>query len=372
MIDERHEELAALYALDLLEGEERTQFEATLRATPELQTLVRELRTASMALARSATAEPPARLRDRVFSSIQHKDQVAPAAAAPDNVIRPAIFSRRALLPWAIAASFAVVAAWTALRFISTDAEAAHLRRQQAIADVALQSIRQQLEAERIVTRRQVEDLAAQVKTASSQLAEARSKLENANAQLAAANAQSADRATRLTSAEQELAAARAQIADRERQVAGLTQQIDALTGASAEIDRQLNQAQARIARMSEEMQFQRDLADFKITMLASLAKDNPKALAVAVWDPKRREGVLKVENLPALQASQDYQLWVIDPQYKDPVDGGVFTVDSATGEARFTFKPKQAVAAVNAFAISRERKGGVPKAEGPILMLGK
>ena len=30
MIDERHEELASLYALDLLAGEERAQFEAAL------------------------------------------------------------------------------------------------------------------------------------------------------------------------------------------------------------------------------------------------------------------------------------------------------------------------------------------------------
>ena len=34
MIDERQEELASLYALDLLEGAERVQFEAALARDP--------------------------------------------------------------------------------------------------------------------------------------------------------------------------------------------------------------------------------------------------------------------------------------------------------------------------------------------------
>ena len=55
MIDERHEELAALYALDLLEGAEKTSFEAALAGSPELQMLVRELREASTALERLGT-----------------------------------------------------------------------------------------------------------------------------------------------------------------------------------------------------------------------------------------------------------------------------------------------------------------------------
>jgi anti-sigma-K factor RskA len=53
-------------------------------------------------------------------------------------------------------------------------------------------------------------------------------------------------------------------------------------------------------------------------------------------------------------------------------VDGGVFTVDPVTGEARLIFHAKQPVASVNAFAVTLERKGGVPKAEGPFVLLGK
>ena len=59
-------------------------------------------------------------------------------------------------------------------------------------------------------------------------------------------------------------------------------------------------------------------------------------------------------------------------PPDPNPVDGGVFTVDPTTGERRMKFKAKQPVGAVNAFAVTLERKGGVPKAEGPFVLLGK
>ena len=78
------------------------------------------------------------------------------------------------------------------------------------------------------------------------------------------------------------------------------------------------------------------------------------------------------IEHLPPLAPDQDYQLWLIDPQYPIPVDGGVFTVDPATGEARVTFKADKPVKSVAKFAVSLERKGGVAKAEGPMVLLGQ
>lgn len=375
MIDERHEELAALYVFDLLEGAERAQFETALAGDAALQSLVRELREASSALAHASATPPPPALRARVLASLGDRPGHAPlpaATVAHSNVIRPAPSVFRAAMPWAAAACFAALAVVGAQRYFALNGEAALLRNQQALAEITLQSVRQQLEAERIVGRRQVEDLDQRLKSATTQLTQAQTDLANANNQLAAAAATATDRARALADAEGQLAGARTQLAERERQVAALTQRVDALAGASAEIGRQLGEAKERIAKLTDEMKLQRDLADFKITVLASLAKDNPQALAVAVWDPSKKEGVLKVEKLPALRPNQDYQLWVVDPQYKDPVDGGVFTVDPKTGEARISFKAKQPVQAVNAFAISRERKGGVPKAEGPIVLLGK
>lgn len=364
MIDERHEELAALYAFDLLEGDERAQFEAAVARDPELQALVRELRETSASLAHTVATPPPATLKDRVLASIADR---ADAITAPvvDNVIRPAVFGMRQIIPWAIAACLAVVAGWLGQRYFSTHSEATLLRQQQALADLALQGIRQQLEAERLVTRRQAQDLDRQLAAANSQLAQARAETTRLSAELATAGAQSA-------ALSRQLAEARTRVTVGESQVAALTQRVDALAGATADLTRQLEQTRSRIAQLTADIVVERDLADYKISVLASLVKDNPQAVAVALWDPGRKQGVLKVEKLPALASNQDYQLWVVDPQYKDPVDGGVFTVDPRTGIAQVSFTAKQPVNVVNAFAISLERKGGVPKAEGPILLLGK
>jgi anti-sigma-K factor RskA len=120
-----------------------------------------------------------------------------------------------------------------------------------------------------------------------------------------------------------------------------------------------------------DRLKLESDVANLKITALASKLDNSPEALAIAVWNPLKQEGILKVEKLPALDAGKDYQLWIVDPQYKDPVDGGVFTVDPVTGEARISFKSKQPVKSIGAFAVTLERKGGVPKAEGPFVLLG-
>jgi anti-sigma-K factor RskA len=303
MIDERHEELASLHALDLLEGSERTRFEAELSRGPALQTLVRELREVSCGLAYCASpVRPPSDLRARVLSSL-------PARPAADNVVRPSSLLFRKYLPWSLAAGFALGLLWLAQLQLASHAENELLRQQAELASLALQSSNQQLEAERIVRRQQLAMLEQQSSQSQSLLTDTRS-----------------------------------QLAERDR----------------------------RIAQLAQELRAQSDLANLKITALASLLDNSPKALAIAVWNPARQEGVLKVEKLPALLPHQDYQLWVVDPQYPNPVDGGVFTVNAETGEARLPIRARQSVGAINAFAVTLERKGGVPKAEGPFVLLGK
>lgn len=283
MIDEHHEELAALYACGLLEDPELSAFEGRLGRDAELRSLTRELCETSALL---ALAEPPpapspdlkARLLDRLPAP------PAPATGRPPTpVLRFPV-----LIGWAVAASLAVVAGWLGVRYSTTAAENRLLHQQQALADAALRSARNELEAERIVGRRQLEA------------------------------------------------------------------------------------ATDRIAALGQELRHQGDLAKFKIAMLTSMLGNSPKAMAVAVWDPKSQEGVLSVENLPALPADKDYQLWVVDPQYAIPVDGGVFQVNPSTGEARYEFKAGKPINSVAKFAVSLERKGGVPKAEGPMVLLSQ
>lgn len=276
--DESHEELASLYAFGLLEGHELKHFEVTLASSPELRDLVNDLTATSATLAHTApVAAPPASLKARLLSRI---------VTGPRGKIIP--FRLSFWLPLAAAAAFALSTVWLAQLNFITRTENSLLMDQQALADATLQSLRNQLEAERL-------------------------------------------------------------LANHERRG-----------------------AETRIAAFTQQMQEQSDLAQFKIATLASLLDHSPQALAVAVWNPSTQEGVLSVEKLPALGADRDYQLWVIDPQYPIPVDGGVFAVNPATGEARYQFKADKPVKTIAAFAVSLERKGGVPKAEGPMVLMSQ
>ncbi len=110
-------------------------------------------------------------------------------------------------------------------------------------------------------------------------------------------------------------------------------------------------------------------LSQLRIAMLSSLLASSPKAVAVSVWDNEQQKGVLVVEHLASLPSDKDYQLWVIDSKYPSPVDAGVFTVDEK-GAVRFQFQPKSRVN-FEKIAVTLERKGGVAKPEGKMVLLG-
>ena len=129
--------------------------------------------------------------------------------------------------------------------------------------------------------------------------------------------------------------------------------------------------AEKMIASLGDKLHRAEDLARLKVTALASLAGNTKEAQVIAVWDPEQQLGLLTMEKLPAIADTQDYQIWIVDPAYPNPVDGGVFHV-SQSGRVILPFKPSQPVTQAAAFAISLEKKGGVPVAVGPIVLLGK
>jgi anti-sigma-K factor RskA len=91
--------------------------------------------------------------------------------------------------------------------------------------------------------------------------------------------------------------------------------------------------------------------------MLNSLVADEPKTVAVTLWDNQRQDGVFVVQNLKALPADKDYELWVIDGQ--NPVAAGVFHMDES-GTIRMDFKPSRSIKTAGQFAVTEEVKGGV------------
>lgn len=129
--------------------------------------------------------------------------------------------------------------------------------------------------------------------------------------------------------------------------------------------------AEQMITDLGNKLRKSEDLARLKVTALASLAGNTKEAQVIAVWDPEQQAGLLTMEKLPPINDTQDYQIWVVDPAYKDPVNGGIFHV-SADGKIAVPFKPDQPIAKPAAFAVSLEKKGGVAKAEGTIVLLGK
>lgn len=339
MIDERQQELAALYTLDLLEGAESSAFEAELKTNTELQALVRELRESSAAFALSAPQVAPSpELKSRVLAKIDSAS--APSTAAPRNLL---FFSPAVLIPWAIAAGLCIGCFWLAQLYIQTRAANSVLEDQQRIAEIEITSARNQLEAERILANRQ--------------LADATKELTQMNQQIAQSTEKMADASRVLGETYQSLDKAKAELMERQTQLADATDRLAVAT--------------TQVASLRERLQVEGDLAQFKIATLASLAGNSPQALAVAVWNPRTQQGMLRVEKLPALASDKDYQLWLIDPAFAAPVDGGVFAVDPTTGHAQVKFKPSQRVNNAAKFAVSVERKGGVPKVEGPIVLIG-
>lgn len=280
MSDESLQELAALHALGLLEGEQLRDFEERLKSDPELRREVARFVAASAAMTLSAPAfEPPSRLKDRILASAS-----ASAASPRKQPSRPSNVIALPWVAWLSAACLAVAAAWALSRY---DAE-----------------------------RRSNQALLEQNHLAESALMQAR----------------------------EELVAAKGSLALSEKQ----------------------------IATLEHRLKTEGDIDHFKIAALVSMLGDSPEALAVAVWDPSKEEGVLTVSKLPALKQDKDYQLWVVDTQYPHPVNGGVFEVDPATGEARVKFKGDKPIRSIAKFAISLERKGGVPVREGPIVLLSR
>jgi anti-sigma-K factor RskA len=128
-----------------------------------------------------------------------------------------------------------------------------------------------------------------------------------------------------------------------------------------------------------DHVRLERQLADIRATdplmqtTFFTLAPSSPApadAKATVAWQPGRQSGVIRISNLPAPQPGKDYQLWAVDAEHKDPISAGIVRVDK-NGVAQIRFKPVEKTEHVKAFAISLEREGGVPKKEGPILLVG-
>lgn len=126
-------------------------------------------------------------------------------------------------------------------------------------------------------------------------------------------------------------------------------------------------------ARLQRELADARAADPFAQAMLVALISptgDHPDAKANVAWQPDRQSGVITINNMPPAGEGHDYQLWAVDANHPDPIDAGIIHVEP-NGVTRVRFKPDKNASQIKAFAISLERAGGVPKREGPIVMIG-
>jgi anti-sigma-K factor RskA len=301
-------ESANLYALGLLTDSARDAFEQELRRNPALQKEVHAFQEAALALAASAPAvAPPPDLRAELIAAFATKSQAASPSkamteAGTDNIIpiTAAASSRTAAPPPSSGLKI--------LHFIPWAAAA-------AMAFVFYQD-RQAIQT-------------AQQSAAAAQASEA----------LAREREKQFSEAAR-TQAEATLSSLRERLTKAESSLASISQEKEKLV--------------AEVSRLRSDSELDRT----RIAVLGSLLKDQPQAVAVSLWRQNQQDGLLVVENMPALPAGRDYQLWVIDPNLKTPVSAGVFKVDT-NGKVRLEFKPVRPVQSAFKFAVTVEQEGG-------------
>jgi hypothetical protein len=109
-------------------------------------------------------------------------------------------------------------------------------------------------------------------------------------------------------------------------------------------------------------------LAPLRAILLWQVVNTTPPTAGTMVWDEPQQRGLLLLENLGPPPPGQDYQLWLHDPKFPVPISAGVLSVADG-GRVRFLFKPVIPIDQIRKVTISVERRGGVDKPEGQVVM---
>ena len=313
------EEEAAAYVFGHMAVAERAAFARDLESDAVLRQVVEELSEAAAALSLTVPQRtPPPAVKDRVLKSVKGISQ--------EGSSKPSASPRSgggAFIGWSVAAAFAVVGVMLWNR---------------------VQTAEQKLAA----SESKLTETTGWVKKTEALIAESRTQKETLQAS--------------LDHAEQ---------ARKE-----LQQSVARITEAAAVLKQELaNATQANKALEDEKALVlrSRELDKMQIATLKSTIADYKQGVAVVVWDSAKQEGLLKLEKMPPVDSNKDYQLWVVDPSKKAPVNAGVVRVDPK-GFAKVQFKPNLEIQQADKFALSVEKKvddpAGVSVGAGPIVLL--
>jgi anti-sigma-K factor RskA len=89
---------------------------------------------------------------------------------------------------------------------------------------------------------------------------------------------------------------------------------------------------------------------------------------AQLMWDPFARKGILMTTGLPQTPAEKAYELWGLAGS--EAVPAGVFSVNEK-GQVIFRLPKLPETQPFDKFAVTLEPVGGVPKATGPVVLVG-
>ena len=120
-----------------------------------------------------------------------------------------------------------------------------------------------------------------------------------------------------------------------------------------------------------KEDNYKDNFPDLRTAALSPQGEIAPNTIGSVAWCSAQQKGVVTISKLPPLEPNQDYQMWVIDPNQKQPISGGIIQVDEK-GAAQLVFTVAVPIRSADAFAVSRERKGGAPTPDGPIVLMGR
>lgn len=101
-----------------------------------------------------------------------------------------------------------------------------------------------------------------------------------------------------------------------------------------------------------------------KVVSLKGVPSTSPNSLATVYWNQNTKEVFINVNSLPAPPPDKQYQLWAL--MDGKPIDAGVFDVGDSVG-----IQKMKIIENAQGFAVTLERKGGVPKAEGAMYVKG-
>ncbi len=326
MNDERHEELAPLYALGALPPTEARAFETAMARDPALRAMVRDFQNAAAALAHAAPLiKPPANLEGQLLAQI-HAEGAAVLTPRRDH----------RWIAWAaLAAALAILATVLGLDRQRLGGQVAVLRGKAAKAE--------RLSRERV-------------------------RLESDLAGLREKETQTAAETARLTTERTALLTEAARLNTQRTRLEGelaTLQKKDAVSSVAIRtLTAQLEEVRQTLAALQEDT-----LNSLAVRTLAGQVDETRKTLASVAWSQDQQRGILTVEKLEPPGPAQDYQLWVIDPKAPAPVSAGLLRVDEKGG-ARLEFNFSAPVGSADTFAISREKKGGSAAPEGPIMLI--